>query len=152
MLIGNNCVLLLNNVTFVLLDSHVLPSSPDHEFVHWCLLSTLIRLNNEFMDDEGLRFRGIASDLMSGGVENPPSVYCITNGTKVTNLTEALLKFTVSFSRLSIKYAWRWKWKLYKMLVLHYRSMLLTLLYSLGAILPWERTTPSLWNRMKVLR
>ena len=52
-------------------------------------------LTNEFMDDEGLRFRGVASDLMRDGVTNPKAYYCIGNGTKLSNLTEALLSFKV---------------------------------------------------------
>lgn len=47
------------------------------------------------MDDEGLRFRGVASDLMRDGVTNPKAYYSISNGTKLTNLTEALLCFKV---------------------------------------------------------
>lgn len=47
------------------------------------------------MDDEGLRFRGVASDLMRDGVDNPKAYYTITSGTKLTNLTEALLSFKV---------------------------------------------------------
>lgn len=52
-------------------------------------------LKNEFMDDEGLRFRGVASDLLRDGVTTPKAYYCISNGTKLTNLTEALLSFKV---------------------------------------------------------
>ena len=47
------------------------------------------------MDDEGLRFRGVASDLMRDGVSNLKAYYCIQDGTKLTNLTEALLSFKV---------------------------------------------------------
>lgn len=50
------------------------------------------------MDDEGLRFRGVASDLMRDGVDNPKAYYTVGNGTKLTNLTEALLSFKVCLS------------------------------------------------------
>jgi len=50
------------------------------------------------MDDEGLRFRGVASDLMRDGVTKPKTFHCISNGTKLTNSTEALLTFKVIYS------------------------------------------------------
>lgn len=58
------------------------------------------RLTNEYMDDEGMRYRGVASDLMRDGVANPKAYYCIGNGTKLSNLTEAMLSFKVSITYL----------------------------------------------------
>lgn len=60
------------------------------------------------MDDEGLRFRGVASDLMRDGVEKPKAYYTIGNGTKLTNLTEALLSFKVTIVILSYLHLLYW--------------------------------------------
>lgn len=53
------------------------------------------------MDDEGLRFRGVASDLMRDGVANPKTFYSIQSGTRLSNLTEAQLCFKVQFLYLN---------------------------------------------------